>query len=193
MTKIIAITGVTAAGKTTLAKNLASNIQATIIGWDDFDSISEGPEDYVDWYKRGQNFDEWNYEALAQVLLCLKGDKPIIHPTLDILLAPTEYIIFDAPLGFLHRQTGQYIDVCVHIELPLDVSLSRRLLRDFKGKVKTKDELLEELKFYLLHSRPLYFDDALKLSANLVVDGMLATEAQVNEIKRYLNGEENEK
>jgi len=186
--KIIGITGKTGAGKTTLAKTLANSLQATMICWDDFDDISQGPEDYVDWYNRGQNYNEWNYEGLAKVLQTLKHNNSIVHPTLNILLDPTEYIIFDAPLGLLHAQTGQYIDTCVHIEVPLDVSLGRRLIRDFKGNAKSKDELIEELEFYLLHSRPLFFDDELKMKADLVIDGMVPIDEMVQEVRKFLTG-----
>jgi uridine kinase len=53
--KIIGISGKTGAGKTTLGQAFAKPLQATFVCWDDFDDISEGPEDYVDWYKRGQD------------------------------------------------------------------------------------------------------------------------------------------
>jgi uridine kinase len=77
--------------------------------------------------------------------------------------------------------------VCIHIEVPLDVSLCRRLIRDFKDNEKTKEELLAELEYYLSHSRPLFFDDEQKKGADLIVDGMQTTENQVEEIKKYLN------
>ena len=49
----------------------------------------------------------------------------IMHPALKSMLSPTKYIIYDAPLGCLHPQTGQYIDICIHIETPLDVSIKQ--------------------------------------------------------------------
>jgi len=184
--KIIGITGKTGAGKTTLAQDLASVLETTLLCWDDFDSISQGPDDYVDWYNRGQNYEEWNYQALAEVLKTLKSNHSMTHPTLNILLNPTKYIFFDAPLGKLHKQTGQYIDICIHIDVPLDVCLSRRIIRDFKANNKTKDELIDELEFYLSQARPLFFDDDLKNNADFIIDGMFSTKEQTQKVKRYL-------
>lgn len=125
---IIGISGNMGAGKSTLTIELAKNLQSTystFICWDDFDEISNGPADYIDWYKRGENYCEWDYKELATVLQCLKSGKTIIHPITKLDLQPTKYIIFDAPLGRLHKQTGDYIDTWVHIDVPLDVSLCR--------------------------------------------------------------------
>lgn len=186
--QIIGISGVTGVGKTTLTHALAQHFKLTSLCWDDFDEISTSPADYMEWYRRGQNYSEWNYPKLADVLQTLKAKKPAIHPVLKNILIPTEWIIFDAPLGRLHRQTGQYIDIGIHITTPLDVSLCRRLLRDFKNS-KTKEELLDELEYYLLHSRPLFFDNDLKINADLIIDGMLTTEQQIKKIHEYLKRE----
>jgi uridine kinase len=155
--KVIGISGVTGAGKTTLANALAQALQSTLIRWDDFDEISLSPTDYVDWYHRGRNYNEWDYPALADLLSLLKANQSVVHPVFNNLLQPTEYIVFDAPLGRLHPQTGQCVDICIHITVPLDISLCRRLLRDFKKNNETKEELLAELEYYLFYSRPLFF------------------------------------
>lgn len=186
---IIGISGNMGAGKSTLAKALSNTLAATLISWDDFDEISNGPNDYVDWHKRGKDYSEWNYQTLAVSLQKLKSKKIIVHPVIKVNLNPTKNIIFDAPLGRFHEQTGEYIDTWVHIKVPLDVSLCRWLIRDFKPSHKTKNELMEEIEFYLSSSRPLFFDDQMKLKADFIVDGMLSTDQQCRLIKHYLNGE----
>jgi uridine kinase/catechol 2,3-dioxygenase-like lactoylglutathione lyase family enzyme len=186
MAHIIGISGVSGAGKTVLTHALGQKLQSTVLHWDDFDDVSKSPEDYVDWYKRGQNYKEWDYKALSDVLQTLKSGASTRHPVSSLPLISTEYIVFDAPLGVKHNQTGQYIDTCIHIDVPLDVSLSRRLIRDFKSNNKTKVELVEELEFYLSQSRPLFFDGILKGKAHLIVDGMLPIEQQVEHILSHL-------
>lgn len=183
---IIGISGVTGAGKTTLVKCLSKEFNATALYWDDFDDISISPSNYIEWYHRGQQYNEWNYTTLAEVLKALKVSKSTLHPTLKKELQPTEYIFFDSPLGRLHNQTGKYIDIWFHIEVPLDVSLCRRLIRDFKGNKKTKKKLITELEFYLMKSRPLFFDDKLKTSADVIIDGLNTIKNQIDEIKKEL-------
>jgi uridine kinase len=46
---IIGISGISGSGKTTLIKRLEKVLLATSIHWDEYDGISEGPEDYVKW------------------------------------------------------------------------------------------------------------------------------------------------
>ena len=183
---IIGISGNMGAGKSTLTMELARELHGSFLCWDDFDEVSNGPQDYIDWYKHGENYDEWNYQPLAKVLQCLKSEKHTTHPVCKSDIKPTKYIVFDAPLGRLHKQTGVYIDTWIHIEVPLDVSLCRWLLRDYKENDKTKAELLEELTFYLTQSRPLFDDTKFKIEANLVIDGMASIKQQVELIKQYL-------
>jgi uridine kinase len=184
---IIGISGVTGAGKTTLVNSLAQDLKASALYWVDFDDISISPPDYVDWYHRGQDFNEWDYSSLAEALKTLGTNRSVIHPALNKELQPTKYILFDAPLGRLHQQTGKYIDICIHLEVPLDISLCRRLIRDFTNQDKTKDELIDELKFYLSESRPLFFDDKLKAKADFIINGMLDTKDQLIKIRKILN------
>ncbi len=49
--RIIAISGNTGAGKSTLAKLLAKKLEASIVTWDDYDEFSAEPDDYVKWYQ----------------------------------------------------------------------------------------------------------------------------------------------
>ncbi|MCE0723432.1 MULTISPECIES: AAA family ATPase [Legionella] len=187
MATILGISGVSGAGKSTLAATLAKELGAVLISWDEFDEISIAPEDYVDWYQRGHDYREWNYGELAKILQLLKLGHSTLHPITQEALKPTEFIIFDAPLGRLHQQTGQYIDLCMHIEVPLDISLCRRILRDFKEETREKKELLDELMFYLDEARPLFFDEQLKKNADLILNGEYATDLQVQLILQFLN------
>lgn len=185
---IIGISGNMGSGKSTLSKALSQALEATLISWDDFDGISVGPDDFVAWYHKGQDYGVWNYQELANCLQQLKSKNSVIHSVFKTVLNPTEFIIFDAPLGRLHIQTGTYIDTWVHLDVPLDVSLCRWLIRDFKNSDRTKDDLMEEIEFYLMSSRPLFIDEEMKQKADLVVNGMLTVDEEVKDVLRCVNG-----
>ncbi|APJ04523.1 AAA family ATPase [Silvanigrella aquatica] len=195
--KVIGFSGVSGAGKTTLAKKLSQKLNASCLFWDDFDDISSSPDDYVQWYFRGSDYKEFNYVSLAHVLFELKKGNHIVHPVFKNVIPPTPFIVFDAPPGRLHEQTGQFIDYQVHIDVPLDISLVRRTMRDFKNENKTKEELIDDLEFYLNYSRPLFFDEQLKLKADCIINGCLSTEEQVEivyqnlKVKKILIQDEN--
>ncbi len=184
---IIGISGVSGSGKTTLAKKLSEILNSTCLYWDDFDEISQSPDNYVEWYNAGCDYNEFDYGSLSRTLYELKNGKIVNHPVLNQKLIPTNYIIFDAPNGRLHAQTGKYIDHCIHIKIPLDISLIRRTLRDFSDSNKTKGEILEDLSFYLNFSRPLFFDEDLTKLSDFMIDGCLTTEEQVKNIKINLH------
>ena len=173
MVKIIGITGVGGAGKSVLTKALGKKLNATTLYWDDFDEISQDPKDYIEWYNTSRDYDEWKYDALAEVLKQLKLGKKVICPVTKKELIPSGYIIFDAPLGRNHRATGQYIDYSIFLDTPLDIALARRVLRDFRDKANLNiNEIFEELDFYITSSRPLYaMDYEEKEKFDYVVDG----------------------
>lgn len=189
MNVIIGISGISGSGKSTLTKALSEHINASSLYWDDFDAISQSPNDYIDWFERGEDYTEFSYEALAQSLQELKNGKAITHPVTHETIAVTQYIIVDAPLGRAHKQTARYIDVFIHIDIPLDIALARRLIRDSKDDCTNKDNIVNTLNHYLNRSRPLFDADGMCLisnTADYIIDGTQNIESQVKEILAFL-------
>ena len=183
---IIGISGISGSGKTTVTRALSKALNATTVFWDDFDKISTSPDDYVTWHASGQGNEVWDYPALATTLDNLKKGNSATHPALHQLLPSTQYIIFDAPLGRFHQQTGHFIDKWVHIDIPLDIALARRTIRDFKEDPRSVNDVLEDLQYYLDYSRSLFFDTAEKEAADFVVDGTLSIEDQIRYIQNFI-------
>ena len=181
--KVIGISGASGMGKTTLTHAIGKALNATKVFWDDYDELSKEPQDYIKWYETSRNYSEWDYRVLAEVLESLKSGESIVCPATKQILEPTEFIIFDAPLGYRHTQTGKYIDFLIFPNTPPDVALARRLLRDFRKKESAAiDEVLNEIEFYL-SARELYtmcYEE--NHDANLVVDGCLSIENQTAQI-----------
>lgn len=184
---IIGISGISGAGKSTLTKALAEHLAATMLFWDDFDSISTDPKDLVDWYENGRDYTAWDYSAVAEVIRQLKSGKVIEHPVLKIMLQPTKYVIADLPLGRLHKQTGQYVDFFIHLDTPLDIALTRRFLRDYDNATSSKQDMIENLRFYLNETRKLYLTEDLIAASDHVIDGSRTIKEQVANVLSILN------
>jgi uridine kinase len=185
MVNIIGICGISGSGKSTLTHELGKSLNATILSWDDFDPISKAPDDYVKWHQTTKDYNEWQYDALAEVLKQLKAGEKVVCPITEKELIPTRYIIFDAPLGRKHIKTGQYIDYAIFLDTPLDIALARRILRD-KSDL-TVSEIFEELDTYLTSSRPLYMIDYdTQDHFDLVIDGNLPVDKLVMDIDKWL-------
>jgi len=128
--KVIGISGISGSGKSTLVKELSKRLNASSLYWDDFDEISNSPADYIAWYERGKDYKEFDYKSLADAILALKQGASVSHPATKRMVESTEYIVVDAPLGKAHQQTAQHIDFFIHIDVPLDVAMARRLIRN---------------------------------------------------------------
>lgn len=178
---VIGISGISGAGKSTLIKRLAETLQASSLFWDDYDEISQGPEDYVKWHESSKNYEDWIYDSLVNTLKKLKEGQKVICPATKRQLYPTTYILFDAPLGYCHKATGTYIDFLICLDTPLDIALGRRLLRDYRSHPEPQ-KMLEELDHYLAHSRPLYILTPEEKACDLIIDGSLPLEKQEQKV-----------
>lgn len=183
---VIGISGISGAGTTTIAVALEKVFKATVVFWDDFDEISQGPDDYVKWFHESGNYADWHYPALEKTLQELRGGRSIYHPVLNHLLVATPIIIFDGSMGRKHESTARLVDFFIHLDTSMDVALARRLLRDYgKNKIKPVSEIMDDLQWYLEEGRPLFGADEIKSAADFVVVG----DGEVDEIVKIILAE----
>jgi uridine kinase len=139
--------------------------------------------DYCEWSESCADCNEWNLVAITDEV------KRSLSESLD-------YIILDYPFGTVHLDVGSYVDFSVWIDIPLDVSLARRILRDFTRrsearrplKRNTAEEVSSYLDFYISRDRDTFFRhiETIKPFADLVVDGMKTLEEIANEIFKFI-------
>ena len=153
---IVGISGISGAGKSTLVNAPKEPLCATTLFLDDYDNISKSPEDLVAWYRSSRRYEDWSYPSLANTLDQLKQGKSVICPATKRELCPTKYVLFDAPLGYCHNETGKYITFLVSLDTPLNIALAHRLVRDYKNN-PNQEAMIADLEQYLSASRPLFF------------------------------------
>jgi len=185
---IIAIAGPSGSGKSTLVKNIAKILEdSEMMFYDDYNP---------------------NYIKLTNDLGDLRKGKTISYPVNNRLIQAKKYIVIEEPTGRSRLGMDNKIDYLVFIELPLEVSFARVLLRSieqstdqsinpffdkigpqFEPKFSEKPtKLLHimhwQLRMYLEEHRVFYLRDNKhnRKSADLIVDGMKSSKELTEEI-----------
>lgn len=183
---VISISGLSGSGKTAVTNALKARlVNAAVISFDDYGDRVYLGRDINEWSADSSD-DEWHTE-------------PVAADVERLLNEPLDYIILDYPFGYGNRLVGQYINLAVFIDVPLDVALARRIIRDYTSRdentnVADVEEvslagLDKELRFYLSHSRSTYarMPEMQKPTSDLVVDGTRMPEEIADEILSHIN------
>ena len=188
---IIGISSVSGGGKTAVAKKLAELLQdAVTLRFDDYDDSTIHPENLQTWLEAGADYSAWKTPVLTNHLRSLGAGNHITSPVDGCRISAANYVVFDAPLGRAHLDTGRFIDLMVFIDTPLDVAMARRLLRDIPchgehGAEDAIQTLRADLSFYLTGARLLYreFVNRMKQHCDLVLDGCMPLDELAKEIQ----------
>lgn len=158
---IIAVSGVTAGGKTTIINELNKKMKsAKSLHFDDYDFEGE-VDDFHQWVMNGADYNVWNLEPLKKDILKFIGDNEV------------QYILLDYPFAYKNDLIKPFIDCAIFIDTPLDIAMARRVLRDMLNA--NGDEIREDMSFYLKYARIAY-EEMLKTilpNSDYVIDGSM--------------------
>jgi hypothetical protein len=187
---VLALSGIPGAGKTTLTHLLLKIFsEARVVYYDQFQTITSMTHNQVrDWFARGADPNEFALTELVGELQRQTQRQPAD--------SRRPLVIFETPLGRLHRATGAFIDFLIWVDTPLDIALARATLA-FLGvaqRDKASNAAVEFVKWqtqYMLNYpiiRPMYVAqrETISASADLVLDGNLPAEESVERIKTAL-------
>ena len=153
---VIGICSPSGGGKTSLVKKLSELIEDNvIISFDDYGDPFWDIMDFEKWIRQGADLNKITNTKLVTDLEALRTGKSIISPKNQEVIEPRKFILFDTLVGRSHYATGKFIDFLVYIDVPLELALSRRIMRSLtevpadKLTIEKAREKIENLNEYL--------------------------------------------
>jgi|APSaa5957512622_1039677.scaffolds.fasta_scaffold16456_2 uridine kinase len=189
---VIAITGSSGAGKTSLVKAVTSLWDdAVSFYFDDYDSTHQCPENIEEWVNKGIDPHQWKNPRLLEDLHLLSHGTPVTPPNSQREIKPARIIVMEEPFGRTREGMGELVDFVACIDVPLEIPLARRILRELDGVMekKTSEEYIKQLRGYLHwfvneSGRDMYFqvNEKAKETCDLVVDGRKSVDEMAKEV-----------
>lgn len=188
---VVAVSGTSGAGKSTIIEGLAARLgEATRLHFDEYLVLGNDVGEIVAWLAEGADPDRVETPELAADLARLVAGQPVARPGGGAAIRPAPFIIIEEPFGRARREIAPLIDFAVHLDVPLEIALGRRLLRAIHalpiadppgGHAELVADIEGQLLAFLAIGREAYLaaDRAARGAADLVLDGLQPPDALV--------------
>jgi len=152
---VIGIGGCSGSGKTTLARELATQLDATLFPLDlYYRDLSQFPLDS----RHKQNFDHpdsLESELIIEHVRALAAGKPIQRPVYDFKrhsrvadafdqVVPAAVIIVEGILALHYDELVSLYDFSIYVNAPNEICLKRRIYRDMLERGRTEESVREQ-------------------------------------------------
>jgi uridine kinase len=152
---MIGIAGCSGSGKTTLARELATQLNATLFPLDlYYRDLSQFPLDD----RNKQNFDHpdsLESELFIHHIRELAAGRIIQRPVYDFAthsrvpnafdpLAPTRFVLVEGILALHYAELWPIFDFSIYVDAPNDVCLNRRIYRDMRERGRTRESVIAQ-------------------------------------------------
>ena len=185
---IIAISGTSGTGKTTLARMLVKRLDDTVcLHTDEFADETSFPADPEKWYNEGADLDVIDTPRLAECLSKLSVGLSAAGSDGKDSIKPHRIVIVDEHFGRMRKQVAGYFDLVIYIDAPLEVSLARGIRRTIEVGSEVGHSSEESLDFirrfienYLDRSwREVYKynKERVRPTCDLILDGLRSPDA----------------
>ncbi|SER23606.1 Uridine kinase [Gracilibacillus ureilyticus] len=198
MTKIFCISGPSGAGKSSLIENTVKILDnAVSFYFDAYDSTLMFPENVMEKLSNGDIISpaDVKNDLFMEDLKLLVSGHAVTDPW-GRTLQPSDIIILEEPYGRLRQEMDMLIHKLIVIDLPMEISLARRILRNINKDfaAKTPEERLEQVNEYLTGFvngtgwANAYLYNLLKETSDYTIDGLQSAEIMADQLKDYIVG-----
>jgi uridine kinase len=152
---VLAIAGCSGSGKTTLARELATQLDATLFPLDlYYRDLSQFPLDS----RHKRNFDHpdsLESELIIEHVRTLAAGQPIQRPVYDFsthsrvpdafdTITPTRVVIVEGILALHFDELIPLYNFSIYVNCPDDICLARRIHRDMRERGRTEESVREQ-------------------------------------------------
>jgi uridine kinase len=175
--KVIAISGASGSGKTTIVKQLAKEFNCPFLLFDDHKNKDTYPQNMKDWYEDGAN-----------VSLISTPDFVI---SLSALISSdnSRYVFIEEPFGKERDSMSALIDYVVLLDQPLELCLTRIIKRHVnKPQTNSLNHIASFLDKYEQYLRDIYklTVEQVKGNSDLIIDEVLSVKGTTSAIEQWL-------
>ena len=180
---VVVVSGTSGGGKTTLIRRASEMLAGSrCLFFDDHISVSNTPADVRGWLDSGADPNAFRTPGLRREIQRLLAEEP----EMSILLV-------EDPFGAARDEVSDLVHLAVHLHLPPEIALARRVLRAVEERksepVALAEYLAREMGTYLAGGREAYeaADRAAMQTAQLTLDGARGPEELARELVAELN------
>ena len=176
--KVVAISGVSGCGKTSIVKQLSKDHACPYLLFDDFSDDNTYPKDMKQWLNHGCDSSEIKTPKFVSALRQLKIEST--H----------EYIFIEEPFGRCRHSLASLIDYVILLDMPMEVCLSRVIMRNINHpNSNSLSSIPRYLSMYDDYLRAVYIESTnqVRQSCDLIVEEVKSIESTAKPISHWLN------
>lgn len=176
MTKVIAISGASGAGKTSVVKALSDYFSCPSLYFDDHVDGNSYPTNMKAWFENGAHLSEINTPTMAASLRDLLAQQP-------------DYIVVEEPFGRERQSIASMIGHVVLLDTPLEICLCRVIKRNLcRNSVDGLNSVQSYLSQYEDHLRDIYIEtvNQVRSRSDMIVSEIQPVSACADAITNWL-------
>ena len=180
--KVVAISGVSGCGKTSVIKQLSKTLSCRYLLFDDHTDENTYPSDMKVWFQNGADLSNIKTPNFINHLRTLKAE------------CTEEFIFIEEPFGRCRTSISSLIDYVVLLDMPMEVCLSRVIMRNIKHpSCDSLSSIPNYLSMYDDHFRQIYIGitNQVRQSSDLIIHSIDSIEITAKSISNWLQSNAN--